>query len=260
MTHNSQKYTAKLFLVSTAALLLTGCGGSCQKGQIRRLEERLKVAAKTAENAFINGLGTLIIRQESDIESPVPLEINYESVSLGNCILENTNSFEGANKRLKMGMYFYFDYKQTSRKGATGALAAFFYPLFDKLVYEKDDDKLKNPMWISLTRIILECKESLVQLVKKPSDYSASKLKKILDDCEQKLQAAPELILEDKRGYMILKEKPGGTAQDYYQEPGVKEAFEAFKKKVAALQANYEKVTGKGKQEDATKKAASKAS
>ncbi|MEL6152586.1 MAG: hypothetical protein AAFQ78_01015, partial [Bacteroidota bacterium] len=103
----------------------------------------------------------------------------------------------------------------------------------------------------SLLRIIFECKEAIEQLIAKPGDYTPEKLEKILKECQQKMKVAPELkivsnTVNGQHGQQehFLQKEPNGTPQNYYDKPGVKDAFGAFKKKIAALQAEYEKVIG----------------
>ena len=206
------------------------------KAQAKSAEVRLAVAKKDAQHAFQVGLGELRFYLDS-VTFKVLLTAALFEIDSPTCL--ETTDFEGLNKLLQKALYLEGDKKK--EQGATGALAAFFYPLTDAFIIDEADTD--SQLYVSLTRIILQCKEALAALVEQPENYTSNKVDEILAEHQQKMTQAPELAIDTSDSKPVLR-KSGDSPQDYYQAPGVQQAYEAFKTEVKKLQKNYEIVQG----------------
>ncbi len=243
--HKTMKHYAKALLQFTTVLLLTtscGQGPSEKKGIPKEKLDQLKAENKElkkfkAIHDFKEGLGKweLIEGNEKRVLSSQFFGKDFQARIMPFANFEELN--EAARK------FFYKDGDTAKEKAATGALAMFCYPFMDQLFGGTIPN---SPKYLSLARIILECHEALMALTGKPESYTSAKLDEVLSNIQKAMEQAPMLKIEyvtftDGKNYYCLREKGDGSTENYYTEPGVKEAFEAYKKEVKKLQKAYEK-------------------
>lgn len=207
--------------------------------KIRQLEAQVRIAQEGASQLFLASLGDW--RYESDMEKIFFTADNFyrNLTSLPPYSREtDTPDWKIYNKRLQNSLR-----KNGKRRCVSGALAAFFYNFsLEEKIFQ--DPPFNKSHYIALAKVILACKDDLVNLIENLPSFKTTRVDKILAVYEKKLKKVPELEVSRRLFSSQLKEKDNGTPYNCLQEPHVRAAWEAFKKEVREARYKYEVVMG----------------